>query len=413
MIRKLIIAPVLLLILTAPAPASALPPEETVLDAINASPRVAAAQAEVERASAAAKRLRVGEYEVVLSGGGGRRNVDYPGTSAADYTEWNAGLSRTVRLPGKRRADKDLASLEIELADAGLARTRMEALLEFASLWTEWRRAAEGAQTAQRLAEEARNLAGSETAAVKLGASRKIFVDQLRAEADLLLLNATRAEIDAQNARGAIAAAFPALQLPATPAPLDWNKLRIASLMAAPPPENPSLREARLALDQQEAKARRARLDRLPDPTLGVHVTNEFGGAETSVLATLSVPLGARARSASAAEAGSMASASAAKMKAAEYEAARREEQALRDVRSASLNLANAESAVQLARDALNRLQKGYAMGAVNLGDLTSTRRTLTETEKALVDYRVGAERAYLILAILHGQFGMGERDGV
>ncbi|WP_375205473.1 TolC family protein [Hyphococcus sp.] len=404
--RKLIILTNAFMIAAFSAPADAMPPETLIAEAVDASPMVMAAKADLDRARATAKRLRVGDYEVIVSGSGGRRTVDDPAMGDSEYTEWSAGLSRTVRLPGKRGADRELASLEIEKADAAYERARRNALLEFVSLWTDWRAADEASRAARRLADDARQLAGAEEKAVELGASRRIYVDQLRAEAGLLGLEADRKANEAENAKANLAAAFPALVLPATPDALGWDTTRITALLDANGFESAAVREAQLALDQMQTTAKRARLDRLPDPTFGVQVANEFGGNETSLMATVSIPLGGRARRAAAAEAGSQAVAAAARLRAAELDAERRFGQAKRAAEIAARNLSNAEASVRTARDAMDRLNKGYAMGAVNLGDLTATRRTLTMTEQALVDYRVAAERAYLTLAILNGSFG-------
>lgn len=404
--RKLIILTNAFMIAAFSAPAAAMPPETLIAEAVDASPMVMAAKADLDRARATAKRLRVGDYEVIVSGSGGRRTVDDPAMGDSEYTEWSAGLSRTVRLPGKRGADRELASLEIEKAGAAYERARRNALLEFVSLWTDWRAADEASRTARRLADDARQLAGAEEKAVELGASRRIYVDQLRAEAGLLGLEADRIANEAENAKANLAAAFPAVVLPATPDALGWDATRITALLDANGFESAAVREAQLALDQTQTTAKRARLDRLPDPTFGVQVANEFGGNETSLMATVSIPLGGRARRAAAAEAGSQAVAAAARLRAAELDAERRFGQAKRAAEIAARNLSNAEASVRMARDAMDRLKKGYAMGAVNLGDLTATRRTLTMTEQALVDYRVAAERAYLTLAILNGSFG-------
>ncbi len=385
--------------------AAAMPPENLISEAVDASPMVAVARTDLERAQATARRLRVGDYEVQLSGAGGRRTVDSPISGDTEFTEWNAGLSRTIRLPGKRSIDKDLASLEIEKATAAFSRVRQQALLEFVSLWTDWRRASEAAATALRLADDAQMLADRETEAVALGASRQIYVDQLRAEAGLLLLEANQRGVEAENAKADLAATFPDLVLPEKATAFQWDDAQLASLMETDAREFASVREARFAFEQTKTKARRARLNRLPDPTLGVQFSNEFAGNETSLMATVSIPIGGRARGGAAAEAQSMAATAAVKLRAMEIDAARRLDQAKRAAKAAAMNLETAEQAVVRARDAMARLQEGYSIGAVNLSDLISTRRTLTRTEQALVDYRIAAESAFLKLAVLNEVF--------
>lgn len=406
MMRRRIIFASLIVFAAAAGPAAAMPPESLIAEAVDASPTVMAAKADVERARATARRLRVGTYEIVVSGSAGNHTVDDPAVGNADYTEWNAGLSRTVRLPPKRNADKTIAELEVKKAQAAYGMTRRGALLEFVSIWTNWRRAYESSRTERKLAEDAQKLATAEQKAVSLGASRQIYVDQLRADAGLLKLRADQRGIDAQNAKSDLAAAFPDFVMPAKPGPLSWDAARITSLLATNAADSVAVREARLAVEQMQAQTRRARLNNLPDPTLGVEFSNEFGGRETKLMATLSIPLGGRARRAAADEAGSKAAAAIARLRAVEMDETRRYDQAKRAARIASMNLKTAEVAAQTARDAMERLKKGNAMGAVNLGDLVASQRTLSLTEQALVDYRIAAEQAYLILAVLNGQFG-------
>lgn len=390
------------------ASAVAMPPEPLIAAAVDASPMVVAAKADLDRAYATARRLRIGEYEVVLSGSAGRRSIDDPAAGEVGYPEWNAGLSRTIRLPGKRGADEELAAIEIEKAIATYEKERRNALLEFVALWTDWRAAYESLLTARRLADSALQLAAAEEKAVELGASRRIYADQLRAESGLFQLEAERNYIEEQNSRANLAAAFPDLVMPEAPDALEWDAVRIAALLEANEFESAAVREAQLTLDQMLTTAKRARLDRLPDPTFGVQIANEFGGNETSVMATVSIPLGGRARSAAVSEAGSRAVAAAAWLKAAELDSRRRFEQAKRAALIASRTLSNAEASVLTARDAMERLKRGYAMGSVNLNDLTATRRILTVTEQALVDHRIAAERAYLEFAVLNDAFASG-----
>ncbi len=387
-------------------PAAAMPPEALVAEAVDASPMVQAAHADLARARATADRLRVGEYEIVVSGSGGRRAIDTPIGGQSEFAEWNAGLSRTMRLPAKRRTDKSLADLEIQNAQAAYDSVRRSALLEFVTLWTNWRSTVEGEKLARRLADDATKIADAEEQAVSLGASRQIYADQLRSDASLFALEADRRMIEAENAKANLATAFPDLVLPTKPGPLRWGEARRASLLAMDDGDAaPSVRAAQASLSQMEMKARRARLDRLPDPTLGLQVANEFGGAETSLMATVSVPIGGRARRASAKEAASIAKSALADLRAEELDAQRRYDQAKRAAVLAGKNQKNTEEAARRARSASDRLAKGYAMGAVNLGDLVATRRALTLAERALIDYRIEAERAYLVLAVMNDAF--------
>lgn len=386
------------ILLTAPAfgMQTTTAPGALILEAANASPQTQAAKSAVTEARAAAGRLRAGEYEVQLTGSVGQRTAEDALRGDLEYTEWSAGLSRAVRLPGKRGTDRDLADIGIALAEARYAKTRQEVMLNFAELWAEWNYATDAAEMSRRLAEDAERIAGREDKSLELGASRAIYVDQLRADAGLLRLEASRRKLDAENARDRLSAMFPGLNVSDVEITPDVDQ--ITTLLAEPAPDLAAVQAARLSLAQAEARAKRSRLDRAPDPTLGVSYGNEFGGRETSVMATLSIPLGGRARNAASREANARVTSASAELRAAELEATRWLDQTRREALTAAATLQRVETAAATARDAMERLEKGYAMKAVNLGDLITTRRALAQTEMALVEHRSMAQKAYLRL---------------
>ena len=386
-------------------PALAVPPAPVLRDAIEGSPMLATARAEIERARATAARLRVGGYEVRVQGGGGRRIVDTPVGAEDRFTEWTAGISRSVRLPGKRKADHSIAGLEIAVAEAEYAAARRRAETAFIDAWSSWRRAHELAGLAERTAAAASRLADAQRQAAEIGGARQLSVDQLAAQAGLYEVEATSLRAEAGNARTSLAALFPALPIPDRPVPADWSRKRIRELLAVEPPVAPAAEAARLAADRADAAARRARLERAPDPLVGLQVAQEFGGDETSFMATLSVPIGGRARKASAAEASASSAAMLARLTSAEREAEQRFAAAERSARAALSNLEVAAAAQESIRRAMERLEKGAAIKAVTLNEVMLVRRNLYDAERSLIERRVEAERAFMMLSVMHNQF--------
>lgn len=383
-----------------PGRGAALPPEPVLRSAIESSPSLDIAEAMLARAEAEATRLRVGDYEVVASGGAGQRRLDVLPDGVDRFTEWNVGVSRKIRMPNKRSMDQERARLTLELAEVQLQQARQEAWLDFVSLWSDWRLASESAALSLRLAADAERLAEAESRAAEKGGSRAYIVEQLRAEAALRRLDAQGADLDAREARAMLSARFPELALPERAEGLPADKIVSPSIDVAGL-VLPAVRAAQLADELSTINAKRSRADQLPDPTVGLAFSNEFGGEETSLMANLSIPLGGRARRAQADARESDAAVAAARLVRARRDA---ERQLLTASRAAALSaerFRRADEASALANRAVGRLEEGRRLGAVDLTELIAARRTFVIAEQALVEHRIEAERALETLIVL------------
>lgn len=310
-----------------------------------------------------------------------------------------------MRLSGKRSTDKELGEIEVAIAEADLAAARREAQMTFAALWSDWRRAHEAARFAAQTADNAQDLADAGAQGVEAGGARAVDVDQLAAWAGFYAVEAMTAEVNAVNAKAALQATFPALALPRMPDALGWGDARIADLLTAAPVQSPRAQSAQLAADQADAAAKRARQDRIPDPTFGLQLTNEFGGQEKSFLATVSIPLSGRTRAATANEAKAQSASAAAQLRAAQLEAERRIEAAKRSATAALSSLKQAKAAQAKIIGALDRLEKGRAAGGVSLIQLMTARRNLYDIQQTLINRRITAEQSLMELAVLLEKF--------
>lgn len=382
-------------------PVAALPPVELIREAIDVAPALEAARANVERAKATARRLSIGPYEITAQGGGGRRRVDNALNPDERFTEWQANVSRSVRLPGKRAVDKDLGYIEIAMAEADLAAARRAAQMTFTTLWSQWRSAYEAAAFALQTAQQAKALADAGQKGVEAGGARAVDVDQLSAWAGFYALEANAAEVSSGNAKAALQAAFPTLSLPAIPSPLTWDEAYIAELLLAQSATSPNVTRAELAADQAALTEQRARQNRIPDPTFGFQMTNEFGGQEKSFLASVSIPLSGRARAASAQEAKARSTSAAAQLRAAQLEAERRIDTAKRAARAALLSLKQAQEAQTKITGVLNRFEQGRREGGVSFTQVMTARRNFYDTQQALIARRIAAEQVLMELAVL------------
>jgi len=370
---------------------------------IRTSPSVFTAEADLDRASATASRIASGPYEFEVNASGGQRRMDNPLASESRYTEWAAGVSRTIRLPGKKRIDQDLARIETDLAGSTLDQALHLERREFAMLWSEWRSADLLRETSSVQAEEALRIAELEQVAVDKGAERQIRADQLAAAAALLQLQADQDRSAAEVARAALTSRYPDIAFPARPIPLELGDSAIAGLLDASIERMPAWRNSQLVAEQARLQAQRARLEKTPDPTLGLEFTNEFGGAETSIMARVTIPIGGSTRRAYARE----MSASAA---VADLHRVRVERDFYQAIESARQSLSASTSLHQKALETasasaniLAKIRKGYELGEITVTEFLTARRSQIAAERTVAEQRGKLESDLLNLIALTG----------
>lgn len=386
-------------------------------EVVAAAPEMQAASAGLDKADATARRLRAGPYEFELSGTAGNRYVETvtandPFATGADYFEWSGGISRSVRLPGKRRMDQELAQLERDLADAGLQVARRDVQVQFAQAWNGWQAAAQQAQVSVGIANAAQEIAKMEQEKVDRGASRQVDADRLQAQAEQAGLAAAQANIQAQKTRAELVAMYPSVEFPVSPAEYVPHEAEINALLARADIVTPARKVAALSEKKAQLLARRARADRMADPTLGVEFSDEFGGKEQSVRARISIPIGGASRSAAASEAENEARIWAARLRSLDLKTQAARKSALQAARSSLQSVATAQNYVDLSQSVLERLQKAHALGAVPVTELVIARRTVQEAQLALGRERSAAASAYLNLQILLGALDAPAMDG-
>ncbi|MGB2178889.1 MAG: hypothetical protein ACPH9E_13235, partial [Hyphomonas sp.] len=158
------------LFLAQPAISQTDPVVDLMEQAVRTSPSYRSAKADMDRASASARRIASGPYEFEINASGGQRKIDDPLASENRYTEWSAGISRTVRLPGKRQVDANIAQLETDLAGTGVDQSLFAEREKFAMLWSAWRRADLLSTSSASQAAEALRIAELQQIAVDKGA---------------------------------------------------------------------------------------------------------------------------------------------------------------------------------------------------------------------------------------------------
>jgi outer membrane protein TolC len=396
--RNLFIASLLL----ASAPAHAepgLPSEASVEQALSEHPEVNAARARLEAARARARGLARGPYEVTVQGTYQRRNV----RSGGEFDEYDAQLSRSFRLPGKARLDREIGRHGIEAAENMAEDARHEAALALAAYWFDW-------LAASALSEIDRAAVTNYEAALAALERRRDLRDASQLEVDragAALAEARRAleqsSGTAELARSRLAARFPALALPAEapgiPAP-EMPEARLSQLGDLVVTNSHLIAAAEAESERMAAVADRADRDRFADPTIGLRAFSEFGGIERGAGVVLSIPLGGGYRGALANEAGASATAALSEARLARIEV---EETATSDVIEARYRIATwtrARETVEAQMEALAKLRRGNELGEIDLADLLLGERMVHEAFRIEAEARADAMRAITKLRI-------------
>lgn len=396
--RKTILSLLPLVALTLPlaAPLAAeagLPDAAAVNTALDDHPSVVTARAKVEAARADARARAKGPHEITFSGTYNRRTIDQEGT----FDEYDAQLTRAFRLPGKAELDRDIGQFGVDAAQNMAEDAKHQAALLLAGHWWDWLGASAEAEVDRQAAANYEQALAAVKRRVELKDAAPLEADQVEAALGNARLMAQQSEGRANVARARLAAHFPALAVP----------LQAPSVPAPEIPEGglEHYRELVLtnsheiaAADAQAGKmnsmAERARREKMADPSFGVRLFSERGGAEKGAGLVFSMPLGGGHRSALSDQAAAEAGAAQADAQMARFSV---REMADSDVAEATYRF----EAWQRAREGLNaqiaaltKLRKGYDLGEIDLADRLLAERMVHDAFRAEAIARTEAQRA-------------------
>lgn len=371
---------------------SHLPPEAAVREAVARSPAVQAADAAQRGAAARAQALRAGPHETVVRASGQRRWV-HDG-SGQRFTEGQIAIERPLRLGGKAESDAQLAEATQAASRVAAQDVRHEAARQLLALWFAAQRAGQAQQTARDNADAAAELARVTERRLRAGDAARLDAELAAAEHARMQAALATAQAAYQAAQADLQARFPGLEAARTkegeaaPPLLDLPPQPDLPPLPQQPPAQLRLRyiehsheyllaqaEETLALRQ----ARRADLERRPDPTVGVFATSERGGSERIAGVSLSVPLGSMHRQAQADQALADADAALSRRLAAERRLGA-EFDVLWSLLAGKRAAAQAQArAATLQQGAADRALRAYRAGESGLTELLAVRRTLAE----------------------------------
>lgn len=378
---------------TAAMASDALPDPVAVAEALDRHPTVIAARARVEAAEADARVHAKGPHEVTLSTSVTRRSVDFEG----NFTEYDAQLTRPIRLPGKGALDRDIGRHGLDAARNRAEDAKHQAALLLADAWWDWVAASAEARVDQVIVDNHVRLVAVVKRREGLGDASRLEVDQAEAALATARIGLEHSQGRARRARVRLETQFPDLPLPAeapeAPEPAapaeGWNVYQ-AMIVA----NSHEIGAAKADAARSNSLAARARREKVGDPSIGIRVFSERGGMERGGGLVVSIPFGGGHRSAMADRAAAEATAADAEARAVEANVA---EVAATDIAEAEYRL----SAWQRAREALTsqfaalaKLRRGYELGEVDLIDLLMAERQVGEAFRTEALTRVEAHRA-------------------
>lgn len=332
----------------------------------------------------------------------------------AQWQEWEIGIDRPIRLPGKRPLAEAAGQARVAQAEAGLQRAWREFGRQYLQHWATWQRESAAAQVSEDLVALLQRQAQAVATRQRLGDAARIETAQAQAALAQAQAQAQAARARATQARTTLDTLFAGwadglAPLPATGLPTGGATDALAGQDAAAWQAAQLAHSAELALARQEASVLRAQAavdqaERRPDPSVGLRLGSSRGGAERMVGVVLSMPIGGGYRDAGAA-------ATALRAAAAEQQA----DELARQLRAEGLQrLAErdiADAVAQRQQEAASRLTsvadtlaRGFSLGEGSLGDVLAARRLAHEQALVAAASEVERQHARLRLLLEAGQ---------
>ncbi|MBI5751511.1 MAG: TolC family protein [Hydrogenophilales bacterium] len=372
-------------------------PTQMVRPLLEQDPSVAAARAGLEAARQEAGILESSPYEWTARLSSQRRTLQ----EGPAYQEWNAGIERPLRLPGKASADRDIGKATIEEAQARYGEALHEAARDLLSLWLDWLAAERGRELAGVNRQSAQESLSAVEKRLRAGDASQLDARLAQAE----LAEQQRMENDAKTqaavAWGRLHARFPGLGQEVktwpTPVPLTQNTAFWRERILA---ENDELKTAQAQLQKAQAEAERARADKLPDPTVGIYTASEVGGRERITGLSVSMPIPGGQRGPRAAKSLQLVEVMRQQVESKKRELEAEIANAIASTQGAYTSLQLAEAGAAAMQDNARLMQRAYALGEADLQALLLARRQATAAAQSALAARAGAAKNYYLLLI-------------
>jgi len=378
-------------------------PTEVARPLLEQDPAVAAARAALDVALQESGILDSSPYEWTARATGQRRVQDYgPDDSATGKRkEWSASLERTIRLPGKAAADRNLGKATVEESQARYGAALQQAARELMAAWVDSLAAERARELSEKSLQSAQANLSVVEKRVRAGDASKLDLSIASAE----LAEQRRLDNDAKTqasvAWSRLSTHFPGItrQMRALPMPLpiEDNAVTWRDRILA---ESDQLKIAQTQTRIAQAQAERARADKIPDPTIGLYTASEADGRERVSGVMISIPIPGGGRDSRSAKANAVEEVSRQQLEVARRQIETEIASAVASARGAyeSLQIAN-EGAVAMQENA-DLMQRAYGLGEAELQALLLTRRQTTAALNSALQTQVAALKAYYGLLI-------------
>jgi len=380
-----------------------LPPPEIATKVVEENPAVQSAKSGIALGQANKRKLVSGPYEFNINATGQKREIE---GASGRYDEWNVGIDRPFRIPGKRGLDSTIGDAGMKAAQFAYGAAYQEAARTLLAKWFDWIKAkSEVAQWQAQagLLNKQRDVVARRE---KLGDAAKLDASTAQAASAQAEASLKQAEARLQIAASVLTQNYPGLQLPENvtlgdPAPIEgsleeWR----AKILSG----NHELERARAESQQVKLQADRARLELIPDPTVGMQYGSDQGGDERYMGLRVSVPLpGGGGRRADSQVARAQA-AIAAQQEALAYRGILNN---IAAVHAAAVSGYSSWQSARLAVESIDRnaakMARAYELGEVGLTDLLTAQRLKAEVTLGYNITRIEAiEARYRLLLDAH-----------
>ncbi|MEY4760391.1 MAG: hypothetical protein RLZZ200_247 [Pseudomonadota bacterium] len=394
-----------------------LPPDGVARQALLHSVGVQSGTEQLLQGAARRRKFRAGPYEWDAAA----MTQDRKDASGAKYSEQQYELQRRFRFPGKGIIDRRLGDVARDIGDNAYADAWHESARGLLAEWFAWLRAEDAAALLAAQVDFGSREVDAVARRVARGDAARIDLQRVEVEQDRLLASQSEARRRAEEARLALLRDYPELDLvtpahhPAPVAPQGSDEEWIGRIVA----ENHEIELAQGLADEAELAATRARRDRLPDPLIGLHYSDNIDQNRSNIGLRISIPLGVAARSADAAIARSqatIASAESAQVRRSVESTARLDVLNARSMIGQWERLSSAAAKATAAADALGR---AYEAGEIGVAELIAARRQQLDAklESGAASYAAHESLArlrldaHLVWAPSHEEGKPGHRD--
>ena len=365
---------------------------------LDQDPLVVAARTGVDIGQYEAQLLERSPYEWTVNSTALRRHIK---SSSKNYNEWEVGVQKTLRLPSKATADRNIGSATQEVSHIRYTEALREASLTLMSLWVDWLAAEQALKLSESNLQAAqgnltaveKRLRAGDASKLDLHLAQAEFADQKRLYNDAKTL-ATTAWIQ-------LSTRFPNMPRQLIPLPMPqpvdndlsfWRQRVIT--------QSNALKVVQAQIQVAQAQAQRAQADKIPDPTFGVFTASESAGNERMNGFTFSMPIPSESRNLRSSKAHAEL-----EMLSQELTLAQRqlESDVARAVTNAqgtynSLHIANESAAAMQSNATL--MQRAYVLGEAELQALLQARRSAVAALNNALQAQVSALKAYYSLLV-------------